>query len=102
MLYEFISLNRDEIIRRCRAKVAARMVPPPTMVELDHGVPLFLDQVADALRLGRSTSPEIAISAALHGHDLLHQGFTVSQVVHDYGDVCQTIAALAVDTQAPI
>jgi signal transduction histidine kinase len=30
------------------------------------------------------------------------KGFTVSQVVHDYGDVCQTITALAVETDAPI
>ena len=37
-----------------------------------------------------------------HGHDLLLKGFTISQVVHDDGDVCQTITALAVETQAPI
>jgi hypothetical protein len=33
---------------------------------------------------------------------LLRQGFTVSQVVHDYGDVCQSITELAVETHAPI
>jgi signal transduction histidine kinase len=32
----------------------------------------------------------------------LRQGFTVSQVVHDYGDVCQSITELAVETDAPI
>ena len=30
------------------------------------------------------------------------QGFTVSQVVHDYGDVCQAITELAVEMNAPI
>jgi signal transduction histidine kinase len=65
-------------------------------------VPLFLDQLADALRLGLSTSPEIARSASLHGHDLLRRGFTVSQVVHDYGDVCQSISDLALETHAPV
>jgi len=69
-------------------KVATRVNPPPTEAELDHGVPLFLDQLVDALRLGRSSSPEIRTSAVLHGHDLLVRGFTVSQIVHDYGDVC--------------
>ena len=49
MLHEFIALNRDEIIRRCRAKVATRSVPPPTEAEIDHGVPVFLDQLVDAL-----------------------------------------------------
>src|SRR6476646_10801753 len=94
MLHEFIALNRDEIIRRCRAKVATRSIPPPTEVEIDHGVPVFLDQLQDALRLGELTSPEIGRSAIKHGHDLLRQGFTVSQVVHDYGDVCQAITEL--------
>jgi signal transduction histidine kinase len=45
---------------------------------------------------------EIDRSAGQHGLDLLAQGFTVSQVVHDYGDVCQTITELAVETNAPI
>lgn len=102
MLYEFITLNRDEIIRRCRAKVATRSLPPPTAAEIDHGVPLFLDQLVDALRLGLSSSPEISQAALLHGHDLLLQGFTMSQVVHDYGDVCQSITELAVERAAPI
>jgi signal transduction histidine kinase len=71
-------------------------------VEIDHGVPVFLDQLRNALRLGVVTSPEIGRSAVQHGHDLLLQGFTVSQVVHDYGDVCQAITELAVELDVPI
>ena len=102
MLHEFVAVNRDEIILRCRAKVANRSLPAPTAAEIDHGVPLFLDQLVDALRHGLSSSAEIGRSALLHGHDLLLQGFTVSQVVHDYGDVCQSITELATETNAPI
>jgi signal transduction histidine kinase len=102
MLYEFITVNRDEIIRRCRGKVALRSVPPPTHAEIDHGVPAFLDQFAHALRLGLTSSPDIGATAVQHGLDLLRQGFTVSQVVHDYGDVCQAITELAVEMHAPI
>ena len=102
MLSEFIAINRDEITRRCRAKVTTRLIPPPTPAEIDHGVPLFLEQLVGALRLGLSSSPEIGRSAVLHGHDLLLQGFTVSQVVHDYGDICQAITDLAVESNAPI
>ena len=102
MLYEFITLNRDEIIRRCRAKVAERSAPPPTLAEIEHGVPLFLEQLVDALRGRASSRADISSSALQHGHDLLTQGFTVSQVVHDYGDVCQSITELAVETNAPI
>ena len=102
MLCEFIALNRDEIIRRCRAKVATRLVPTPTEAEIDHGVPLFLDQLVGVLRLGLSSSPDMVSSAVLHGSDLLRQGFTVSQLVHDYGNVCQSITELAQATSAPI
>ena len=102
MLYEFIALHRDEIIRRCQSKVATRSVPPPTQAEMTNGVPLFLDQLADALRHGELSSPEIGRSAMLHGHDLREQGFTVSQVVHGYGDVCQSITELAMEMRAPI
>src|SRR5688572_10962076 len=103
MLQEFIELNRDEIIGRCRAKVAKRSLPLPTKTEIDHGVPLFLDQLVATLRSGGDRlNPDIASSALLHGHDLLRQGFTVSQVVHDYGDICQSITELALQMNAPI
>jgi signal transduction histidine kinase len=102
MLHEFVSVNRKEILRRCRARVATRSVPPPTKAEIDGGVPQFLDQLIDALRLGLSSSPEIGRSASLHGHDLRRQGFTLAQVVHDYGEVCQSITELAVEKGAPI
>lgn len=102
VLHEFIALNREGIIQRCRAKVATRSIPPSTEAEIDHGVPVFLDQLRNALRLGETTSPEISKSAIRHGHDLLRQGFTVSQVVHDYGDVCQAITELALELNAPI
>jgi signal transduction histidine kinase len=102
MLHEFIEVNRGEIIKRCRAKVATRSAPPPTEAEIDHGVPVFLDQLQKALRLRETTNREIGATALKHGHDLLVQGFTVSQVVHDYGDVCQAITELAVEQNAPI
>ena len=102
MLREFIALNRDEIIRRCKEKVAARSIPPPEGALVDHGVPMFLDQLGDALGQGPTASIEISTSAIQHGHNLLLQGFSVSQVVHSYGDVCQAITELAVQTNAPM
>ena len=101
-LHDFIGKNRNELIRRCREKVAKRSAPQPTKAEIDHGVPLFLDQLCAELRQGPSKTHEIGRSATEHGHDLLLQGFTISQVVHDYGDVCQSVTDLAVETKAPI
>jgi hypothetical protein len=101
-LSDFIGQNRDELIDRCRSKVAKRSAPPPTKKEIDHGVPLFLAQLCDELNHGRSNSHEISNTAMQHGHDLLLQGFSISQVVHDYGDVCQSVTDLAVEKDAPI
>ena len=102
MLHEFVTQNREELIRRCRVKVEMRSIPPPTPAELEYGVPCFLDQLVEALQHHVSPNSEISRSAARHGHDLKRQGFTVSQVVHDYGDVCQSITDLALQLNAPI
>jgi len=102
MLHEFIAANREELIRLCRAKVATRSAPAPTEAEIDHGVPMFLDQLSDMLRLGLTSTTEISETAIQHGHDLLLQGFTMSQVVHDYGDICQSIIELATEMKTSI
>jgi signal transduction histidine kinase len=106
MLHEFITSHRTELIARTRAKVASRSSPVPTEIELTTGVPLFLDQLAEALRASAPPSNEatrtIMVGASLHGVDLLKRGFTVAQVVHDYGDVCQAVTELADETHEPI
>jgi signal transduction histidine kinase len=106
MLHEFIDLNRDAIIARTRDRVRSRAWPSVAPGEVEHGVPLFLTQLAGTLRLETTAAPfpadAIGAAAALHGRDLLRSGLTVSQVVHDYGDICQTITALAVEQRAPI
>jgi hypothetical protein len=101
-LSDFIEEHRDELIGRCRAKVAKRSAPPPTEAEIDHGVPLFLNQLCEELRRGTSKTHEISTTAMAHGHDLLLQKYTISQVVHTYGDVCQSITELALALAAPI
>ena len=45
---------------------------------------------------------EISKTAVLHGRDLLLQGVTVSQVVHGYGDICQSITELALEENSRI
>ncbi len=106
MLFEFIDMHRDAIIARSREKVIGRLWPQVSTAEIEHGVPLFLSQLSDTLRLETKTVPSsgsaMGTTAALHGRDLLAQGFTVSQVVHDYGDICQAVTELAVERDAPI
>jgi signal transduction histidine kinase len=102
MLSDFVTANRAEIVTRCRALVAARMAPRATELELEHGIPLFLDQLVLTLRSRADARPDVGVSATIHGSDLLRKGFTVAQVVNDYGDACQTITELAIERGATI
>jgi signal transduction histidine kinase len=120
MMHQFLTANRTELIARCRAKVALRAPPGVPEEELAHGVSIFLDQLIKTLVVEQTTSPlqsrrvsgpagggkpvlsEIGESATLHGKELQAHGFTMEEVVHDYGDLCQAISDLAVETNAPI
>ena len=101
MLHDLLTENRGELIARCQAKGAARRALEPPDSGLDHGVPVFLDQVIDTLRVVRAR-PTIRESATQYGNELMRRGFTVDQVVHSYGDVCQAVTDLAVELGAPI
>ena len=97
-----------------------RRAPKATDAELEHGIPMFLDQLIKTLKVeqssnpqqsrrvsgpsdgGRSASSEIGVTAAQHGLELLHHGFTVDQVVHDYGDLCQAVTELAFEHDVPV
>lgn len=102
MLGSFIARNRREIIARCRARVLVRSAPRATEDELEHGIPAFLDQLATILKSKLDSGSDIRRAAATHGGDLLRGGFTVAQVVHDYGDVCHTITEMAIEQRATI
>ena len=108
MLHEFVTSHRTELIARCRDKVGKRLLPSEIPLALDHGVPLFLQQLVETLRLEQrephpaafevERSPaatEIGRAATVHGAEMLRLGYTVDQVVHDYGDVCQAVTELA-------
>ncbi|MEO6773997.1 MAG: HAMP domain-containing sensor histidine kinase [Kofleriaceae bacterium] len=101
MLGEFVTLHRSEILERCRSRVAVRVAPRATELELEQGIPLFLDQLVESLRSKLVHAPASA-AATLHGGSMLRRGFTVAQVVQDYGDVCQTITEIAVERGATI
>jgi signal transduction histidine kinase len=98
MLLEFIATNRDEITARTRTRLASRTAPHPTNSEMMHGVPLFLDQLASRLSAGAEPhKDQLSATASIHGGELLNAGFTIGQVVQDYGDICQAITELAVE-----
>jgi hypothetical protein len=103
MLVDFVTANREDLIERTREKVAKRSSPKATEHELMSGVPLFLDQLVRTLKTTHGDMSDVMDrSAALHGAALLDKGYTVAQVVHDYGDICQAVTELAEELDAPI
>jgi hypothetical protein len=111
-LQQFLIDNRAELIRRTRAKVASRPSPQPTEAEMELGVPLFLSQLGTELDTEEkkalkslpapTQTDDITQSATLHGRSLRKFGFTIEQVVHDYGDVCQAVTELAEEQSATV
>lgn len=117
MLHDFIRRHRQELIARCQGRAAKRTSLPPAK-NGEHGVPQFLDLLAHALTAQDSpggghleivgpvpvtaASKEGSRRAALHGKELLELGYTFEQVVHGYGDICQSITELASHNRAPI
>ena len=119
MLHEFLTEHRQELIARCREKVAQRIAPAARDAELYHGISYFLDQLIKTLELERTADPhssrrvsgpsggedhgisEISEAASIHGRELLRHGFTIDQVVHDYGDLCQSVTDLAFELEVP-
>lgn len=119
MMHLFIANNRDELVRRCKEKVARRPHRSATEAQLSNGVPLFIEQLRRTLQAEEGGDPaqsfqisgaaggnasalsEMGVTATAHGKQLLELGFTVDQVVHDYGDLCQAITDLAVERDAP-
>jgi signal transduction histidine kinase len=118
MLHEFLTANRADLIEQCRSRAAQRQSPDSPGADTKYGVPIFFDQLIEMLKAeqtsgsasDRDTSAEashergraMGTSATLHGRELMQRGYTIEQVVRDYGDLCQTITGLAVKREAPI
>jgi len=107
MLHQLLQANHAQVLERWESKIAKRPAPRPTPNAVKDGIPLFLGQLIETLRLEslpgvrtsskRHVPSELATSAAKHGHELLRDGYAVDQVVYDYGDLCQAITELAME-----
>lgn len=117
MLHAFLTLHHDELIERCRAKVRLRDLGQTGSADERFGVPIFLNELIRTLKVEQTSDPmrsreisgpsdgrtgavsEIDDSARLHGIELANKGFSVEQVVHDYGDLCQAVTDLAFELE---
>ena len=119
MMSSFLAVHRDDLIRRCAAKVAQRPLRAGTEAQLGSGIRLFIAQLQRTLEAEERHQPleslrisgapggdalalsEMGVSAMHHGKQLLELGFSVDQVVHGYGDLCQAVTDLAFELDAP-
>ena len=119
MLSEFLNSNRAKLAAQCQVMATTRSAGDRSEEQLAYGVPLCLDQIIRTLETERNPEPphvpeaseigdsgtalsEIGLAARLHGEELLRYGYTVEQVVHAYGDLCQAITELALADSVPI
>jgi hypothetical protein len=111
MLYTFLTVHRHELVDRCKAKVLLRSAHGKLGAVQQHGIPRFLDQLIETLRIEQApesdgeNAPIPAVvnsdltsmgkTAGLHGRELLADGYSIHDVVHHYGDLCQAVTELA-------
>lgn len=117
-LYQFLAANGQELVERCRQKVSQRSPGAPQR-ELQYGITPFLNQLINTLRVeqgadpmdsrkisgpagGQTAQSSIGSTATEHGRELLRHGYSIEEVVHDYGDLCQAVTDLAVERKALI
>lgn len=104
MLYEMLTEQRQEILALCASKMVAVGESRVSSHEMELGLPVFYDELIEVLRLAERASPEAVDrfcghlhrdSALRRGKESLKLGYTVSQVVHGYGAICQAITEYA-------
>jgi hypothetical protein len=118
MMSTFLVRHTDDLISRCAGKAALRFTGKLPREHTD-GLPLFIGQLQKTLEaeelhredesLRISGAPggdvlvlsEMGISATANGRKLSELGYSVDEVVHTYGDLCQAITDLAFERKAP-
>ncbi len=107
MLYEFLTREREPILAQCEQEIlkfggALRLSRVPT-----DGWNIFYDELIDLL--ARDQPFEFHTELGIHtagavkrGKEYLRLGYTVSEVVHSYGVICQAITEFAAKLNYPI
>lgn len=100
MLHEFLASNRRAILALTKEKTAAISESKPSSSALERGLPEFYDHLVEVLKSqskggGKSQANRNSPSTTHHGREALRLGYTVSQVVHGYGVICQAITEMA-------
>ncbi len=104
-LHEFLSAQQQAILSLCASKLASAStnptIPSPIMQE---GLAIFYQELIEVLRADehgprpetdQAVSTPHRVAAVRCGKESLRLGYTISQVVHGYGALCQSITEYA-------
>ncbi|MDP4244122.1 MAG: HAMP domain-containing sensor histidine kinase [Bacteroidota bacterium] len=100
MLHDFLTRERSTILAEAKRRALESRGTRLTSEAVEAGWGIFYDELIDLLerdqpfefqgQLGAHTAV-----AEKHGKEYLRLGYTVSEVVHSYGIICQAITSLA-------
>lgn len=108
LLHEFLVQRREQILARCKTKVGASSAEAGRCEsELTEGLSRYIDEIIEALRLAAgpphaARPADASAIAAGHGGQRFRLGFKITDVVYDYGCICDAITEEALEHQQPI
>jgi hypothetical protein len=100
LLYEFLLVEREKILALCTNKIVRLADSRSSSEKMERGLPLVYDELIEVLRgdadeFGEARNDEIESlhrdSAERRAKESLRLGYSISQVVHSYGALCQAI-----------
>ena len=101
MLADFITHNREEIVARYRTKSGDSSLRLPLDAGNEFTDLMMLDELLRALRFGSTQDTNDGDTIHHRDNDVLKQRMTVPPSAQ-YGDICQSITELALETNAEI
>ena len=109
MLYKFLVVNRRKILALAEKNSACSSEHMPTSAASERGLTKFYEYLIGELKRESRGLPKRSVrrrgtvaTALLHGKELSRLGYTVSQVVLEYGALCQAITEMAEEANLPI
>ncbi len=100
LLHKFLLAERDKILALCSNKIMHLADSRSSSDEMERGLPLFYDELIEVLRADADEFAQVRDntienvhrnSAERRGKESLRLGYSISQVVHGYGALCQAI-----------
>ncbi|HET6402365.1 MAG TPA: HAMP domain-containing sensor histidine kinase [Candidatus Kapabacteria bacterium] len=107
MLYEFLTRERAPILAQCEQEILSFGGTKQALGPADDSWHIFYDELIDLLQRDQPFEFHTEkglhkVEAEKHGKEYLRLGYTVSEVVHSYGVICQAITDFAAKLDYPI